>query len=170
MISNELQFDYGPIEGHNPIEALEAIAKENKWPLERIANDEASLECEGRWGQFTLGFLWQEEFQSLQFCCASNLRVTAAKRNAIKDLMFEINQKTWLGHFSVDESDGAIIFRYTSLMRGFSLHVHEHIEDMIDMAMTEFDRFYPAFKATLTERKVANDVMLTMLADTMGEA
>ena len=167
---SELQYDYGPLEGHNPIEALETIAKDNKWPLERISDDEASLECEGRWGQFTLGFLWQEEFQALQFCCISNLKVTGAKLPAIKELLYEINHKTWLGHFDIEDADNVIVFRYTSLMRGFSLHALEHIEDLIDLAMTEFDRFHPAFKATLTERKVANDLMLTMLADPMGEA
>ncbi len=167
---NEIQFDYSPIEGHNPIETLEAIAKENKWPLERLSDDEASLECEGRWGQFTLGFLWQEEFQALQFCCISTLKVAPGKMNVIKELLFDVNHKTWLGHFDIEDGENVIVFRYTSLMRGFSLHAQEHVEDLIDLAMAEFDRFHPAFKATLTERKVANDLMLTMLADPMGEA
>ena len=167
---NDTQYDFSVVDSNNPIESLEAIAKENKWPLEKMSDEEASLECEGRWGQFTLNFLWQEEYQSLLFCCASDLKIPSGKMSAVKDLLFDINHKTWLGHFDLDDSDNAVIFRYNSLMRGYNISGHEHIEDLIELAMTEFDRFYPAFKAVVTERKVANDIMLTMLADAMGEA
>ena len=166
----DTQFDYAVIDSNNPIEALEAIAKENKWPLEKISEDEASLECMGRWGQFTLSFIWQEEFQALQFCVVSNLAIPLAKMNAVKELLCDINHKVWLGHFDIEEIDRFVTFRYTSLMRGYALNGQDHLEDLIELAMAEFDRFYPAFKAVVTERKVANDVMLTMLADPVGEA
>lgn len=165
------QFDFAILDSNNPIENLEAIAKENKWPLEKISDEEATLECEGRWGQFLLSFVWQEEYQALLFSCTSDLRVPVAKVPAIKGLLFEINHKTWLGHFDLDDSDERyVLFRYNSLMRGFVANGQEHVEDLIELAMTEFDRFYPAFKEVLSERKVANDLMMTMLADTMGEA
>lgn len=166
----DAQYDFSIVDSNNPIETLEAIAKENKWPLEKLSEDEAALECEGRWGQFVLNFIWQEEYQALQFCCTSNLLVTNQKASVIKNLIFDVNHKTWLGHFDIDESDNFVVFRYNSLMRGFVANGQEHIEDLIELAMTEFDRFYPAFKAVLSERKVANDVMVTMLADPMGEA
>ncbi len=157
-------------ESHNPIDALEAIAHENKWPLEKLSDEEASLECTGRWGDFVLNFLWQEEFNALQFCALSELEVKSDKLSAIKELLFDINHKTWLGHFDIEENSQCIVFRYNSLMRGASLNTHEHIEDIIEAAMTEFDRFYPAFKAVLSHRVVANDIMIAMLADPMGEA
>jgi hypothetical protein len=167
----DTQFEFPFLESSNPIELLDAIAQENKWPLEKISDEEASLECEGRWGQFALNFLWQEDFQALLFSCTSDLRVPVKKIPAIKDMLFEVNSKTWLGHFDLDDSDDRfVLFRYTSLMRGYTLNAQEHVEDLIELAMTEFDRFYPAFKAVLSERKIANDVMVTMLADPMGEA
>ena len=157
-------------ESHNPIDALEAIATENKWPLEKMSDEEASLECTGRWGDFVLSFLWQEEFNALQFCAVSELKVGADKMQAVKELLFDVNHKTWLGHFDVESGTQCVVFRYNSLMRGVSLNTHEHIEDIIEAAMTEFDRFYPAFTAVLSHRVVANDVMSAMLADTVGEA
>jgi hypothetical protein len=166
----EPQFEFSMPDSNNPIDALEAIAKENKWPLEKISDEEASLECEGRWGQFTLSFMWQEEYQALLFCCTSNLSVPMEKLNTVKELLCDINHKTWLGHFDVTDEERNVFFRYTSLMRGFSANGQDHIEDLIELAMTEFDRFYPAFKAVMGERRVANDVMMTMLADPMGEA
>lgn len=166
----EPQFNLSGMESSNPIETLEEIAKENKWPLEKLSDDEATLECEGRWGHFVLSFVWQEDYQALLFMCSSDLQVDRARLQAVKDLMYEINHKVWLGHFDMDDAENFVIFRYNSLMRGFIANGQEHIEDLIELAMTEFDRFYPAFKAVLSERKVANDIMLTMLADPMGEA
>lgn len=165
-----MEMEYAALEAYNPIEALEAIAKDNKWPLEKLSDEEASLECTGRWGEFTLSFLWQEEYNALQFCAVSDLMVTADKLQPIKDILFEINHKTWLGHFDIDDASQCVAFRYNSLMRGISMNTHDHLEDIIELAMTEFDRFYPAFKAVLSERKVANDIMVAMLADPMGEA
>jgi hypothetical protein len=165
-----MEMEYAVLESYNPIEMLEAIAKDNKWPLEKLSDEEASLECTGRWGEFTLSFLWQEEYNALQFCAMSDLIVTADKLPAIKSILFDINHKTWLGHFDIDDAAQAIVFRYNSLMRGTSLNAHDHIEDIIELAMTEFDRFYPAFKAVLSQRQVANDIMVAMLADPMGEA
>lgn len=162
--------EYAALESYNPIEALETIAKDNKWPLEKLSDEEASLECTGRWGEFTLSFLWQEEYNALQFCAVSDLAVSAEKMQAIKDILFDINHKTWLGHFDIDDTSQCVTFRYNSLMRGISMNTHDHLEDIIELAMTEFDRFYPAFKAVLSERKVANDIMVAMLADPMGEA
>jgi len=167
----DTQFDFGHMDHSNPIDNLEAIARENKWPLEKISDDEATMECEGRWGQFLLSFVWQEEYQALLFSCTSDLRVPIEKLNALKDMLFEVNHKVWLGHFDLDDSDDRyVLFRYNSLMRGFVANSQDHVEDLIELAMTEFDRFYPAFKEVLSERKIANDIMVTMLADPMGEA
>jgi hypothetical protein len=167
---SDLNFDYTIVDSANPIEWLETIANENKWPLEKISDEEATLECEGRWGVFTLSFLWQEEYQALQFCCTSDLKVPVEKIDAMKGLLFDVNHKTWMGHFDLEEHERWVVLRYTSLMRGFAMHGQEHVEDIIEASMTEFDRFYPAFKSVLSDRKVANDIMMTMLADAMGEA
>lgn len=155
---------------NNPLEWIEAIAEQNNWPLEKHSDTEFSFDCEGRWGNFTLSFMWQEEFQAMQFCCASNLAVPALHFSQIKKLLFKVNHKMWLGHFDVSDSENTIIFRHTSLMRGLTYAGQEHIEDLIDIALTEFDRFYPAFKMQVTTREVANDLMNTALFETVGEA
>ena len=38
-------------ESQDPIAVLEIIASENKWPLEKHADDEVSFDCIGRWGE-----------------------------------------------------------------------------------------------------------------------
>ncbi len=161
----------------DPIAALEVIAEENKWPLEKHADDEASFDCIGRWGELTMNFLWQDEFQSLQLCCLSDLKVTTDKRDAVRGMLYEVNRKTWAGFFTLDDSEDYVVFRYTSLMRQMSGDVQEHIEDMLEIALAEMDRFHPAFQSVLqinlhpeSLTPPANDMIVALLAEPMGEA
>lgn len=159
----------------DPIAALEAIAEENKWPLEKHAEDEASFDCIGRWGELTMSFLWQDEYQSLQLCCMSDLKVSAEKRQSVKDMLYEVNRKTWAGYFTLDDAEDYVVFRYTSLMRHMNGDVQEHIEDMLEITLAEMDRFYPAFHAIVAGQESqtmtpANDMIVALLAEPMGEA
>lgn len=154
---------------NNPLEWIEDIARQNDWPLEKQSDTQMSFDCEGRWGNFTLSFAWQEDFQAMQFSCASTLAVPDLHFSQIKKLLFKVNHKLWLGHFDLNE-DNNIIFRHTSLMRGLTYAGQDHIEDLIDIALAEFDRFYPAFKMQVATREVANDMMNTALFETVGEA
>lgn len=169
---------------NDPIAVLETIAEENKWPLEKHAEDEVSFDCIGRWGELTMSFLWQDEFQSLQLCCSSDLKVTEQNRSAILDMLYQVNRKTWAGFFMLDDSEEYVVFRYTSLMRQTNSDIHAHIEDMLEVALAEMDQFYPAFQSVVQSHNAvtqdnsaasvvphANHAMLlTLLAETMGEA
>ncbi len=167
MIKNTLR-DMSVLD--NPIEWVEEIAAENDWPLEKHSETHVSFDCQGRWGEFTVSFLWQEEFQAMQFSCASSLNVPHLYLNPIKDLLFRVNHKIWLGHFDIDDGDQTIMFRHTSLMRGVNFAGQNYIEDLIDIALAEFDRFYPAFRMQVATKEVANDLMNTVLFETVGQA
>ena len=169
-------------ETSDPIAALEIIAEENKWPLEKHADDEASFDCIGRWGELTMNFLWQDEYQSLQLCCMSDLSVNDATRDAVKTMLYEVNRKTWAGYFTLDDAEDYVVFRYTSLMRHMSGDVQEHIEDMLEVTLAEMDRFYPAFQAAINgngapsnmvsspANDMHNNMLVALLAEPMGEA
>jgi hypothetical protein len=161
----------------DPISVLEMIAVENKWPLEKHAEDEVSFDCIGRWGELTMHFLWQEDCQALQICCSSDLKVTPDTRQSVIDMLYEVNRKVWAGMFTLNDDQDYVMYRYTSLIRHIGQDVQSHIEDMMEIALAEMDRFYPAFQALQPQRpssvnhiRVANDMIVTMLAEPMGEA
>jgi hypothetical protein len=166
------------MDSQDPISVLEMIATENKWPLEKHAEDEVSFDCIGRWGELTMSFLWQEDCQALQICCYSDLRVSEANRKSAIDMLYEVNRKVWAGLFSLDDNEEYVVFRYTSMMRHIGNDTQSHIEDMMEIVLAEMDRFYPAFQALNQTRmpaepnsiRVANDMIVTLLAEPMGEA
>jgi hypothetical protein len=75
----------------------------------------------------------------------------------------------WIGHFSVDTEDGVLLFRHALLLRNTQA-VADIFEDMIDIALNECERFYPAFRFFLTEKLSVSEALGMAMLDCQGEA
>jgi hypothetical protein len=62
------------------------------------------------------------------------------------------------------------VFRHTLLLRGCSGISVEQLEDMVDIASSECERFYPAFQYLLWGGHSPKDAISAALLDTVGEA
>jgi len=60
-----------------------------------------------------------------------------------------VNEKLWLGHFDLSGDDGVIMYRHAQLFRGAQGCAPEQLEDLLDIAITECNRFFPAFQSVL---------------------
>ena len=99
-----------------------------------------------------------------------DMKVPMAKRTPIYELLATINEKLWLGHFGLWDEEGVPMFRHTSLLRGGTGLSPEQIEDMVDLAVSECERFYPAFQFVIWGGKSAADAVASSLLETVGEA
>jgi hypothetical protein len=62
------------------------------------------------------------------------------------------------------------MFRHTTLLRGAQAASQEQLEDLVDIALTECERFYPAFQFILWGGKSASEAVSAAILDTVGEA
>ena len=154
----------------NPLDLLEEIVGANDWPHERSSGDELAVEINGRWCDYRLYFLWQEEMGALHFSCLFETRVGSERRDAIYHLLALVNEKLWLGHFDLSSDDGTPMFRHTLLLRGAGAASVEQLEDLVDVAVSESDRYYPAFQFVLWGGKTARDALDAALIEVVGEA
>jgi len=76
----------------------------------------------------------------------------------------------WLGHFAIWADEGVPMFRHAVLLRGKGGACAEQIEDLVDIALNESERFYPAFQFVLWGGKTPDDAIAAALLDTVGEA
>ena len=106
----------------------------------------------------------------MHFTCAFDMKVPEAKRSAICELLAVINEKLWLGHFGLWEDEGVPMFRHTSLLRGGVGLSSEQVEDLVDLAVSECERFYPAFQFVIWGGKTAQEAVAASLLETVGEA
>ncbi len=62
------------------------------------------------------------------------------------------------------------MFRQTILLRGIRCASVEQIEDLVEIALNECERFYPAFQFVLWGGKEPQEAILAAMLETEGEA
>jgi hypothetical protein len=154
----------------NPIDLVEEIVIANDWAHDRAGEDELVVEIPGRWCDYRLYFLWQEELTALHFSCGFDMKVPKRRRGVLYELLALANERLWLGHFDLAAGDNSPSFRYAVLLRGLSGVGSEQVEDLVDIAVSECERFYPAFQLVVWGGKSAEDAMAAAMIDPIGEA
>lgn len=155
---------------HNPLDMLEEMVVANEWPFDRVSEDEMVVEINGRWCEYRLYFMWQTEVSAMQFSCQFDMKVPAGRKAAVNELLGEINPKMWLGHFDVCLEQSTPMFRQTTLLRGARGASAEQLEDLMDIALSECERFYPAFQFVIWGGKSPAEAVSAAILDTVGEA
>ncbi|MCL2474173.1 MAG: YbjN domain-containing protein [Alphaproteobacteria bacterium] len=152
----------------NPLDILEEIISANEWLFDRTNDDELIVELDGRWCHYRMFFVWQKEIGALQFSCQFDVKVPDRKREDVHDLLAMLNDKMWLGHFNVDMQQKTPLFRYTLLANGNRTLAIEALEDLIEIALTECERFYPAFQLVIWGGKRPGEALASSMIDVAG--
>lgn len=155
---------------NNPLDLMEQIIVANDWLFDRRSETEMAAEAPGRWCDYGLCFNWSHEFRALHFTCAFDLKVPEKRRGELYELLALANEKLWIGHFGLDSDDGMPVFRHAMLLRGAPGASAESLEDMIDIALTECERFFPAFQFVLWGGKKPADALQAAMLECVGEA
>ena len=154
----------------NPLDMMEQIATQNDWAFDRKNEAEMAAEAPGKWCDYGLYFSWSTEISAMHFTCAFDLKVPEKRRTALYELLALANERLWIGHFGMDTDDGMPVFRHAVLLRGAPGASSESLEDMVDIAITECERFFPAFQFVLWGGKAPADALQAAMLECAGEA
>lgn len=154
----------------NPLDVLEEIVSANDWAFERASPEEMVVEISGRWCNYRMFFFWQDEVSAMQFSCQYDIRVPHNRKAAVFELLAVVNERLWLGHFDVDTEETTPMFRQTTLLRGAQGASTEQLEDLVEIALSECERFYPAFQFVIWGGKSPGEAVSAAILDTAGEA
>jgi len=154
----------------NPLDLLEEMASAHEWAFDRPGEEDLVTEIAGRWGNYRLHFSWSHDSSALQLACGLNLRVPRHRRAVVNDLLMLANARMWLGHFSLPEDDDMPIFRHTVPLRGIRGASVELLEDLIEGAVNECERYHPAVQFVVWGGKTASEAVGAALLDIQGEA
>ena len=153
----------------NPIDVIETIVTAREWPFDRRSDEEMAAEVPGRWCDYGMFFAWSEELKALHFSCALDMRVPEKRLHAVYELLAALNERMWLGHFVVWREEGVPMFRHT-LWTGGTGSVSETVEDLVEHAVAECERFYTAFQFVIWAGKSPAEAIEAAMLDTVGEA
>jgi hypothetical protein len=154
----------------NPLDLVEQIVSANDWIFDRRNDAEMAAEAPGRWCDYGLYFNWSHEISAMHFTCAFDLKVPEKQRGAIYELLALANERLWIGHFGMGSDDGMPVFRHSVLLRGAPGASAESLEDMVDIALTECERFFPAFQFVLWGGRSPADALAAAMLECAGEA
>jgi hypothetical protein len=154
----------------NPLDVLEEIVHAHEWQFNRQSESELTAEFAGRWCGYQLCFIWQPDLGAVFVTCYIDLRVPEPRRGAVYELLVRANENLWLGHFDVIGEDEGLMFRHTVPLRGAPGVSAEQFEDLVDAAITECERFYPALQSVIWGGQPVREALAAARMETLGEA
>jgi hypothetical protein len=154
----------------NPLDILEEMVHAYDWKCHRQSESELTAEFTGRWCGYQLCCIWQPDLGAVFFTCYIDMRVPGPRRGAVYELLVRANENLWLGHFDVIGEDEGLMFRHTFPLRGAPGVSAEQFEDLVDAAITECERFYPALQSVIWGGQSAREALATARMETLGEA
>ncbi|MBE0530648.1 MAG: YbjN domain-containing protein [Rhodospirillales bacterium] len=154
----------------DPLDVVERVVTANDWMFDRRSDQEMAAQVPGHWCDYSLYFAWNEEVGALHFTCAFDMRVPPEKKAGIGQLLCLVNERMWLGHFGMWEEEGLPMYRHALPLRGTGGPTPEQLEDLLDNAVAECERFYPAFQFVIWGGKSPQDALSAAMVETVGEA
>jgi len=150
------------------MDMIEESIGRREWAHDRRSDTELAVEAPGTWCDYGMFFAWSEELSALHFSCALDMRVQPKLLPHIYELLAKLNERLWMGHFAVWVEEGIPMFRHTVRLPN---HMEaEAVDELMDLAMTECERYYPAFQFVIWGGRSAADAIASSLLDTIGEA
>jgi|TARA_R110002072_G_scaffold517_36_gene3284 hypothetical protein len=155
---------------HNPLDVLEELVAANDWAHDRASDRELVVQIKGKWADYNVCSFWQPEVGAMYLSCQLDIKVPALRREALREVLVAANEQLWMGHFDFCSDDDLLLFRHTIPLRGTSGVSVEQLEDMVDTALIECDRIYPAMQMVIWGGQAPADAIAVALMDTIGEA
>ncbi len=162
--------EYASDEDAAPIEMLAALFEARGWDCEIAAEDEMVGEVQGSWTKYQLRAIWRATDNVLQFLCLPDIRVTDDKRTNAYELLSLINEQMWLGHFDIWSNGDVLLYRHGVLLGDDGTLSLQQAQALVECAIDECDRFYPAFQFVLWGDKSPRDALDAAMVDAAGEA
>lgn len=164
------EHEYQASDDAAPVEMLAALFAARGWECEVISDDEMVGEVQGSWAKYQLRAIWRSEDNVLQFLCLPDIRVTDEKRSNAYELLSLVNEQMWLGHFDIWSNGDVLLYRHGALLGDEGTLSIQQAQALVETAIDECDRFYPAFQFVLWGDKSPRAALDAAMVDAAGEA
>jgi hypothetical protein len=165
-----LSVDVDPA-SENPLDVVEQIVQANDWPFERASDQDLSTSIVGAWCEYHIHFSWSSVHQALHLMCNFDARVPEDRLKDAYEILALINAQMWFGHFDLMAEDRVLLYRQGALFPGLEwVKASQQCEQMIELAISECERFYPAFQFVVWGGKSAEEALTAAMLDPVGEA
>jgi len=154
----------------NPIDIVEDVIHGKKWSFSRSDDYELVAEIASQWCQYRLYFTWSEQIRAISFTVTFDIKFPQSKYQSAHELLALINEKLWIGHFDITKKNGIPAYRHTVLSLSKNEMLQHQLEDLVDIAIYECEKYYPAFQLVLFEDSLPSNALSVSTFDTIGSS
>lgn len=154
----------------NPIDIVEDVIHGKKWSFSRSDDYELVAEIASQRCQYRLYFTWSEQIRAISFTVTFDIKFPQSKYKSAHELLALINEKLWIGHFDITKKNGIPAYRHTVLSLPENEMLQYQLEDLVDIAIYECEKYYPAFQLVLFEDSLPSNALSVSTFDTIGSA
>ncbi len=154
----------------SPCDLLEEIFESNSWPFERYGENEILIEVSGDWCNYRLYFYWNDNRECFYTSSRISIKLPDVESSKYALLLQLLNTHMNMGHVDISPIDGCPTWRISVPVRGMGTVSREMIEDIIEAALEECDKIYPAFQLYLFGKHSAEEAVSSAMFETTGVA
>ena len=154
----------------NPIDIIEDVIHSKKWAFSRAANHELVAEITTESCQYRLYFSWSEQIKAINFTVTFDFKIPKSKSKNVYELLARINEKLWIGHFDITSKNGILAYRHTIFESHENEMFYNQLEDLVDIAIYECEKYYPAFQLLLFDESCPHEALEFCEIDVIGRA
>ena len=154
----------------NPIDIVEDVIHDKKWSFSRSDDYELVAEIASQWCQYRLYFTWSEQIRAISFTVTFDIKFPQSKYESAHELLALINEKLWIGHFDITKKNGIPAYRHTVLSLPENEMLQHQLEDLVDIAIYECEKYYPAFQLVLFDDSLPSNALSVSTLHTIGSA
>jgi hypothetical protein len=154
----------------DPIDIVESLAEHHDWEFDRVAEDQIAMSVQGQWRTYSLTLAWAPQDESLRLVCTFDMDPPAGRRPELYEVLNAANDRCWLGAFTWWEEAKLMVYRYALSLSGNQIAAPEQIDRMIDAAIRNAERFYPAFQLVCWGDQSPKEAIEVAIAEAYGRA
>lgn len=154
----------------SPLDVIEQIVAANDWTFDRPNDQEMAVHVPGRWCDYNFFCAWNQAADAMHVSLAFDTRVPKERRASVCELLALVNDKMWMGHFAIWGEEGLLAYRHALPLRGCYGPSPEQVEDLLQNAILDCERFFPAFQYVIWGGQSPADAIAAAMIDTLGEA
>ncbi len=154
----------------HPIDIVESLAADHRWEFDRVTDDQIAMAVEGLWRTYSLTLAWSAQDETLRLICTFEMDPPEARLVDLYDVLNRCNDMVWGGGFTYWGEQKLMVWRYGLTLAGGQLASTSQVNHMIQTAVTNAERFYPAFQMVAWANATPIDAMKVAIAEAYGRA
>lgn len=154
----------------HPIDIVETLAEHHAWDFDRVADDQIAMAVEGQWRTYSITLAWSPFDETLRLICTFEMEPPEEKLHMLYEALNAANDKVWDGAFTYWHEQRLMVFRYGLVLAGGQIAGPEQLGRLISSAVSNSERFYPAFQLVNWGDRTVEDAMQVALAEAYGRA